>query len=282
MNKKDPLQIRASRRTIILAGLAALASNINISQAHAQNPQRKRQMPMAPNGKRPHKKYLVVLDPGHGGIDSGAIGHAGSQEKHVVLDIAKNVRALLIQHGINAHLTRTDDVLIPLYDRVKIAHQHNADLFMSIHADGFTCPSACGASVFALSNKGASSAMAKYLSNSENAADDFASPSVIKKDRYLQKILFDLEQTETVKESLFLGSHIIKHIAPMHHLHSKNTEQAAFVVLKSPYIPSVLVETSFITNPQEEKLLGTPMFRHKIATAITHGILSYFNHMKNV
>lgn len=281
MNKKKSLQIRASRRTVILAGLAVLASNIKISQAHTQGLQHVRKVPMAPDAKKPHKKYLVVLDPGHGGIDSGAIGHAGSQEKHVVLDIAKNVRALLIQHGINAHLTRTDDVFIPLYDRVKIAHQHNADLFMSIHADGFTCPSACGASVFALSNKGASSAMAKYLSNSENAADDLASPAVIKKDHYLQEILFDLEQTETVKESLLLGSHIIKHIAPMHHLHSKNMEQAAFVVLKSPYIPSVLVETSFITNPQEEKLLGTAVFRHKIATAITNGILSYFTHIKN-
>ncbi|WP_366539074.1 N-acetylmuramoyl-L-alanine amidase, partial [Serratia marcescens] len=105
---------------------------------------------------------------------------------------------------------------------------------------------------------------------------DLAGPHVIKKDRYLQKILFDLEQTETIKESLTLGSHLIQHIAPIHHLHAKNTEQAAFVVLKSPYIPSVLVETSFITNPEEERLLGTPAFRNKIATAITQGIVSYF------
>lgn len=274
MAKTDLLNTRLSRRRMMLAGLAALALNGAVSPlAHAHGlPRPKKQN--GPQGAR--KRFLVMLDPGHGGIDSGAIGHTGSLEKHVVLEIARNVRAQLDRHGIDARLTRDSDVFIPLYDRVEIAHRHGADLFMSIHADGFTCPSACGASVFALSNKGASSAMAKYLSNSENAADDLAGPNVIKKDRYLQKILFDLEQTETIKESLALGSHLIQHIAPIHHLHAKNTEQAAFVVLKSPYIPSVLVETSFITNPEEERLLGTPAFRNKIATAITQGIVSYF------
>ncbi len=115
-----------------------------------------------------------MLDPGHGGIDTGAIGHNGSKEKHVVLAIAKNVRSILRSNGIDARLTRTGDTFIPLYDRVEIAHQHGADLFMSIHADGFTNPSAAGASVFALSNRGASSAMAKYLSDRENRADEVA------------------------------------------------------------------------------------------------------------
>jgi N-acetylmuramoyl-L-alanine amidase len=146
---------------------------------------------------------------------------------------------------------------------VEIAHQHGADLFMSIHADGFTNPSAAGASVFALSNRGASSAMAKYLSDRENRADEVAGKKATAKDHLLQQVLFDLVQTDTIKNSLTLGSHILKNIKPVHKLHSRNTEQAAFVVLKSPSIPSVLVETSFITNPGEEKLLGTTAFRQK-------------------
>jgi len=223
-----------------------------------------------------------MIDPGHGGIDSGAVGHQGALEKHVVLEIANNVKNLLKGYGIEGVLTRSDDTFIPLYERVQIAHAHNASLFMSIHADGFTSPAAHGASVFALSTRGASSAMAKYLSKSENAADDVAGKSVIHKDRYLDKIIFDLEQTETIKESLLLGSHIVRHISPVHHMHSNQTEQAAFVVLKSPYIPSVLVETSFITNPEEERLLGTTAFRHKIASAITNGVVSYFSHKETV
>lgn len=234
-----------------------------------------------PKAKKAGARRVVMLDPGHGGIDTGAIGHNGSKEKHVVLAIAKNVRAILRSKGIDARLTRTGDTFIPLYDRVEIAHQHGADLFMSIHADGFTNPDAAGASVFALSNRGASSAMAKYLSDRENAADDLAGKKARDKDHYLQQVLFDLVQTDTIKNSLTLGSHILKQIKPVHRLHSKHTEQAAFVVLKSPSVPSVLVETSFITNPAEEQLLGTKAFRQKIATAIASGVLSYFSWFDN-
>ncbi|SUX84582.1 N-acetylmuramoyl-l-alanine amidase I [Citrobacter koseri] len=154
-----------------------------------------------------------------------------------MLEIAKNVRAILRNQGIDARLTRTGDTFIPLYDRVEIAHKHGADLFMSIHADGFTNPSAAGASVFALSNRGASSAMAKYLSDRENRADEVAGKKATDKDHLLQQVLFDLVQTDTIKNSLTLGSHILKKIKPVHRLHSRNTEQAAFVVLKSPSIP---------------------------------------------
>lgn len=169
----------------------------------------------------------------------------------MVLAIAKNVRPILRNHGIDARLTRSGDTFIPLYDRVEIAHKHGADLFMSIHADGFTNPKAAGASVFALSNRGASSAMAKYLSERENRADEVAGKKATDKDHLLQQVLFDLVQTDTIKNSLTLGSHILKKIKPVHKLHSRNTEQAAFVVLKSPSVPSVLVETSFITNPKK-------------------------------
>lgn len=271
-----------TRRKLLLASLATLAANTLISPfTYAQS----RSSIISPHsGALAHGrgKYTVMIDPGHGGIDSCAVGHQGALEKHVVLEIANNVKNLLKGYGIEGVLTRSDDTFIPLYERVQIAHAHNASLFMSIHADGFTSPAAHGASVFALSTRGASSAMAKYLSKSENAADDVAGKSVIHKDRYLDKIIFDLEQTETIKESLLLGSHIVRHISPVHHMHSNQTEQAAFVVLKSPYIPSVLVETSFITNPEEERLLGTTAFRHKIASAITNGVVSYFSHKQTV
>ncbi|MDQ4427984.1 N-acetylmuramoyl-L-alanine amidase AmiA [Yokenella regensburgei] len=276
------LDRKTTRRQIILAGLATLAANALVTPfAHAQA-QKRLIHPHSPSPTHGRGKYTVMLDPGHGGIDSGAVGHEGSLEKHVVLEIANNVKNLLKGHGIDAFLTRTDDTFIPLYDRVQIAHAHNASLFMSIHADGFTSPAAHGASVFALSTRGASSAMAKYLAKSENAADEVAGNRAMHKDKYLDRIIFDLEQTETIKESLLLGSHIVRHISPVHPMHSRQTEQAAFVVLKSPYIPSVLVETSFITNPEEERLLGTTAFRYKIASAITNGIVSYFGRKQTV
>lgn len=151
---------------------------------------------------------------------------------------------------------------------------------MSIHADGFTNPSAAGASVFALSNRGASSAMAKYLSDRENRADEVAGKKTTDKDHLLQQVLFDWYKLIPSKQPDARFPYPEK-IKPVHKLHSRNTEQAAFVVLKSPSIPSVLVETSFITNPNEEKLLGTTAFRQKIATAIANGIISYFHWFDN-
>lgn len=282
MSTFKPLKVLTSRRQVLKAGLAALTLT-GTSQAIAKDDASLKtgNGHTKPKVKKAGARRVVMLDPGHGGIDTGAIGHNGSKEKHVVLAIAKNVRAILRSKGIDARLTRTGDTFIPLYDRVEIAHQHGADLFMSIHADGFTNPDAAGASVFALSNRGASSAMAKYLSDRENAADDLAGKKARDKDHYLQQVLFDLVQTDTIKNSLTLGSHILKQIKPVHRLHSKHTEQAAFVVLKSPSVPSVLVETSFITNPAEEQLLGTKAFRQKIATAIASGVLSYFSWFDN-
>ncbi|AMO47830.1 N-acetylmuramoyl-L-alanine amidase [Kosakonia oryzendophytica] len=282
MSTFKPLKTLTSRRQLLKAGLAALTlSGMSRAIAKDETPLKTTTGHSKPKAKKAGARRIVMLDPGHGGIDTGAIGHNGSKEKHVVLAIAKNVRAQLRAQGIDARLTRTGDTFIPLYDRVEIAHQHGADLFMSIHADGFTNPSAAGASVFALSNRGASSAMAKYLSDKENAADEVAGKKATDKDHLLQQVLFDLVQTDTIKNSLTLGSHILKQIKPVHRLHSRNTEQAAFVVLKSPSIPSVLVETSFITNPAEEKLLGTAAFRQKIANAIADGVLSYFNWFDN-
>ncbi|HDS1118117.1 TPA: N-acetylmuramoyl-L-alanine amidase AmiA [Pluralibacter gergoviae] len=281
MSTFKPLKKLASRRQVLKAGLAALTLSGMAAASAREQTLKTSNGHSKPAAKKAGARRIVMLDPGHGGIDSGAIGHQGSMEKHVVLAIAKNVRALLRSRGIDARLTRTNDTFIPLYDRVEIAHQHGAGLFMSIHADGFTNPSAAGASVFALSNRGASSAMAKYLSDKENAVDELAGKKALDKDHLLQQVLFDLVQTDTIKNSLTLGSHILKQIKPVHKLHSRNTEQAAFVVLKSPSIPSVLVETSFITNPGEEKLLGTTAFRQKIANAIASGVISYFHWFDN-
>lgn len=282
MNTFKPLKTLTSRRQVLKAGLAVLTlSGMSKAIAKEEAALKVANTNSKPKAKKSGARRIVVLDPGHGGIDTGAIGGNGSKEKHVVLAIAKNVRAILRSKGIDARLTRTGDTFIPLYDRVEIAHKHGADLFMSIHADGFTNPNAAGASVFALSNRGASSAMAKYLSERENAADELAGKKAKDKDHLLQQVLFDLVQTDTIKNSLTLGSHILKQIKPVHRLHSKHTEQAAFVVLKSPSVPSVLVETSFITNPAEEKLLGTTAFRQKIANAIAAGVISYFNWFDN-
>ena len=281
MSKIKSLTLLTTRRQLLLTGLAAMTlAGINKALASDTGTKSTSSTSSKPAAKK-RTRRIVVLDPGHGGIDTGAIGPNGSQEKHVVLAIAKNVRNILRSKGIETQLTRSADRFIPLDERIEIAHKHGASLFMSIHADGFTNPSASGASVFALSNRGASSAMAKYISERENAADDVAGKKAKNKDQYLQQVLFDLVQTDTIKNSLTLGSHVLKNIKSVHKLHSKHTEQAAFVVLKSPSIPSVLVETSFITNPGEEKLLGTTAFRQKIANAIAAGVISYFNWFDN-
>ena len=161
MSTFKPLKILASRRQVLKAGLAAMTLSGVASQVSAkEQPLKTSNGHSKPAAKKAGGRRIVMLDPGHGGIDTGAIGHNGSKEKHVVLAIAKNVRSILRSNGIDARLTRTGDTFIPLYDRVEIAHQHGADLFMSIHADGFTNPSAAGAPVFALSHRAASSALA--------------------------------------------------------------------------------------------------------------------------
>ncbi|WP_075181608.1 N-acetylmuramoyl-L-alanine amidase AmiA [Pantoea sp. 1.19] len=265
--KKTSSPLSLPRRQLILGGLAALTLGGGSALA---SPLRS-----PPSGARPGKT-LVMIDPGHGGIDSGAVGPEGHEEKHVVLEISRHIRQLMQDHPhMEVRLTRDSDHFIPLWQRVDIAQQHGAALFMSIHADGFTNPDASGASVFALSNRGASSAMARYLAAKENAVDKLGGPQVEAKDRYLQEILFDLVQTDTINNSLTLGRHILDRLRPVHPLHSAHPEQAAFAVLKSPSIPSVLIETAFITNPREERLLSTTAFRQKIASAIGEGLVSY-------
>lgn len=281
MSTFKPLKTLTSRRQVLKAGLAALTLS-GMSQAIAKDePLKTSNGHSKPKAKKAAADVSLFSIQATAGLIPERSDATVRKKKHVVLAIAKNVRSILRNHGIDARLTRSGDTFIPLYDRVEIAHKHGADLFMSIHADGFTNPKAAGASVFALSNRGASSAMAKYLSERENRADEVAGKKATDKDHLLQQVLFDLVQTDTIKNSLTLGSHILKKIKPVHKLHSRNTEQAAFVVLKSPSVPSVLVETSFITNPEEERLLGTAAFRQKIATAIAEGVISYFHWFDN-
>ncbi|HCR0932731.1 N-acetylmuramoyl-L-alanine amidase [Enterobacter hormaechei] len=261
-----------TRRQLILTGLTTLLTSSLLSPVtYAYSPSAQKTQ------SRSMRKPRVMIDPGHGGKDPGAIGFAGTEEKHVVLETAKYLQAMLTMNGVDARLTRMDDVFVPLYERVLKAHHYEADLLISLHADGFTSPNAQGASVFALSTRGATSAMARYLSDSENAADIVPGENTRAGDRYLQQVIFDLEQTETIRESLALGAQLIHHIAPVHTLHAREAEQAAFIVLKSPLIPSVLVEMAFITNPGEEELLRTSSFRYRMAGALTEGILGYLS-----
>ena len=264
-----------TRRQIILTGLTTLLSSTLLNPvSYACSPSPLKTRP------RSTRKPRVMIDPGHGGKDPGAIGYGGTEEKHVVLDTAKYLQAMLTMNDVDARLTRMDDIFVPLYERVLMAHHHGADLLVSLHADGFTSPNVQGASVFALSTCGPTSAMASYLSESENAADIVPGENSRAKDRDLQEAVFDPEQTETIRESLALGRQLIDHIAPIHTLHTRQTEQAAFSVLKSPFIPSVLVEMAFITHPEDEKRLSTSSFRYRMAGAIAEGIMGYLNSKK--
>jgi N-acetylmuramoyl-L-alanine amidase len=219
----------------------------------------------------------IVLDPGHGGEDPGAIGANGSREKDVTLAIGRKLRQVLEkQPNVRVVMTRDEDVFIPLAMRVGKARKVNADLFVSIHADAFIKPDARGSSVFALSEKGASSTAAKWLANKENQADLIGGVKLNVKDPYLAHTLLDLTQTATINDSLKLAKAVLSELGGINQLHSKAVEQAGFAVLKAPDIPSILVETAFISNPDEEKRLIDEAYQLKMANAIHSGIKRYF------
>ena len=219
----------------------------------------------------------VAIDPGHGGEDPGARGANGSLEKHITLAVAKRVKAKIDSiENMHAILTRDTDYFIPLAERVNKARRLNADLFVSIHADAFIRPDARGSSVFTLSENGASSAAARWLAKSENDADLVGGVNVGVKDKNLAKTLIDLSQTATNNDSRRLASAVLSQIANINRLHKGEVEQAAFAVLKAPDIPSILVETAFISNPEEEARLGDDAYQDKLASAIVDGIKRYF------
>jgi len=230
-----------------------------------------------PVKKEPPRKIIVAIDAGHGGKDSGAIGYKKTMEKDIVLSIAKRLAKLVNEEpGMKAYLTRTKDVFIPLRGRIKKAHDQNADLFISIHADAFKNTKARGASVFVLSERGASSEAAKLLADKENAADFVGGISLESSDDLLKSVLLDLSQTGSLLASLEVANTVLAGLKRVGHVHKKTVESASFVVLKSHDIPSILVETAFISNPAEERKLNSSSHQNKLARAMMSGIRNYF------
>jgi len=223
------------------------------------------------------RDIIIAIDPGHGGQDSGALGQRGTKEKDVVLAISKRLAKLVDKEpGMRAYLTRDRDVFIPLRHRIKRANDNHADMFISIHADAFKNKKAKGASVFVLSDRGASSEAAQLLADKENAADLAGGISLEDKDDLLASVLLDLSQTASLEGSLEVANTVLAGLKRVGSVHKKHVESAAFVVLKSPDIPSILVETAFITNPSEEQKLKSASHQNKLARAIMSGIRNYF------
>jgi N-acetylmuramoyl-L-alanine amidase len=227
------------------------------------------------NEKR--EDLIVVLDPGHGGKDSGAQGKQGTEEKTVVLAIALSLqKELQAVPGIKVYMTRSTDIFIPLRDRLSIARKRKADLFIALHADAFKNASARGASIFALSQRGATSEGAHWLAEKENESEMLGGADLSDKDHLLKSVLIDMSQTVTINSSILLGQQILDRFHAFTLLHSHKVEQAAFVVLKSPDIPSILIENGFISNPQEERNLSSSDYQEKLAKEIKRGVVNYF------
>ena len=223
------------------------------------------------------RMITIALDPGHGGEDPGASGKNGSKEKDIVLSIAKRLKAKLEEApNMRVMLTRDGDYFVPLGKRVEKARKVQADLFVSIHADAFVQPSARGSSVFVLSEKGASSTAARWLADKENQADTIGGVNVKNHDRQLASVLFDLSTTAQINDSLKLGKSVLGEIGGINRLHKGSVEQAGFAVLKAPDIPSILIETAFISNPEEEAKLLDDGYQNQMANAIVKGIRRYF------
>ena len=286
----DPLsQLIAQRQTAQTAQVEPAApataappsAPAQVAAAPAQPAQPAQPAPSTKTAGPTERIIIVALDPGHGGEDPGAIGPGGTREKDIVLKIALLLRQRINATRINgnpmrAFLTRDADFFVPLATRVSKARRVQADLFISIHADAFTKPSAKGASVFALSPKGASSAAARWLADKENQADLIGGVNVTSKNKAVQNAVLDMSTTAQIRDSLHLGSAVLSHIGGFAKLHKPKVEQAGFAVLKAPDIPSVLIETAFISNPDEELRLRSPAYQAKLADAIMQGIRQYF------
>ena len=225
-----------------------------------------------PAQRDPNRELLVMIDPGHGGEDSGARGKR-AWEKTVVLQISDRLKKMIDREpGMRAELTRRGDYYVDLRKRSALARRKGADLFVSIHADAFKDSRARGASVYALSLRGATSETAKLLANKENLSDLAGGVNLADKDALLAEVLLDLSMSSTINESISFGREVLDELKKIGKVHSKRVEQAGFVVLKSPDVPSILVETAYITNPEEEKLLRSKGHQNKIAGAILNGI----------
>jgi N-acetylmuramoyl-L-alanine amidase len=265
----DPLGELIARRTQRPArGAAAPAAEVPAPNVIAQ--------------AKTDRLIIVALDPGHGGEDPGAIGPQGTREKDVVLKIAdllrERINATSIQGSpMRAFMTRDADFFVPLGVRVEKARRVQADLFVSVHADAFLTPTARGASVFALSESGASSSAARWLANKENKADLIGGVNIKVQDPHVMRAMLDMSTTAQINDSMKLGSALLGEMGSVGRLHKGQVEQAGFAVLKAPDIPSVLVETAFISNPEEEMKLRTPGYQEELADALMRGIERYFS-----
>lgn len=227
------------------------------------------------------KLITIAVDAGHGGEDPGAIGPAGTREKDVSLAMARRLAALIdAQPGMRAVLTRSGDYSVGLQRRVEVAREYQADLFVSIHANAFRKRELRGSSVYVLSNRGASSEHARWLARRENAADLVGGIEIASKDSDLASVLIDLSQSASLEASFDLGGRILNSLGQINRLQKTVVQQAGFMVLKAPDIPSVLVETAFISNPQEERLLRDPKHQERFAKSIMAGIRGYFDHYR--
>lgn len=266
--KKPPLQ--APPPPMAQASAAAPAASVPMES--------KKPVPPPPGlMDRIDRLVIVAIDPGHGGEDPGATGPSGLHEKDVVLQIALALRDKInSQRGMRAMLTRDADFFVPLGERVRKARRVQADLFVSIHADAFLTPQARGASVFALSENGASSAAARWMANRENAADVVGGVNLKSADATVLRTMLDMSTTAQIKDSLRIGKEVLGQIGRVGKLHKGRVEQAGFAVLKAPDIPSILVETAFISNPDEEAKLRDPRYQAELVEALNKGITRYF------
>ncbi len=243
------------------------------------SPRKQQQKPVKAfvHDDKTQRKVVVAIDAGHGGEDAGAIGPKGTQEKTVALGIARKLAARINRApGMRAVLIRKGDYYVGLYKRIRLARKHRADLFLSIHADAFNDPRVRGSSVYILSQKGASSKAAKWLADKENRADLIGGIELEDKDPYLTKTILDMVQSATLEYSHLAAKTLLAKLAKLGEVHNRRVQQARFVVLKAPDIPSVLVETAFISNPKEEARLRDPRFQDQLAQALFAGIRTYF------
>lgn len=269
---KEKKDITTSKKEIILSPPSETKKEKALQEA-----------PSSQSDKITTKKIVIAIDAGHGGEDSGARGPSGSLEKNITLSIARKLKKEIDNdEQLRAVLTRDDDYFVPLHGRVIKARKLKADIFVSIHADAFTNPDAKGSSVFALSESGATSASARYLANKENESDLIGGVSLDDKDPMLAKTLLDLSQSATINDSVKLGNFVLDQLRDINDLHKSNVEQAGFAVLKSPDIPSILVETAFISNPKEEQILNNDKHQEILAKNILIGIKKYLSSNPNI
>jgi len=266
IEKDNPVDAARGTRD---AGEVARASERSTPERQSRNPASERSV---------NRLVTVAIDAGHGGEDPGAVGRRGSYEKHVTLMIARRLKQQIdAQPGMRAVLTRDGDYFVPLHKRVQKARAVRADLFVSIHADAFVRPDAHGSSVFVLSERGASSAAARWLAKRENDADLIGGVNIGGPDGHLARTLLDLSQTATRNDSMKVGKAVLKALGGVNRLHKRDVEHAGFAVLKAPDIPSILVETAFISNPEEERKLNDRKYQDKMAQAIVEGLKGYFD-----